>query len=222
MNKITRQGLEVASTGGAIALLVVALASTGCLATRGYVETQVTESETKTEERVEGIEAQVEENQTAIAQQGEQIEQQERRLDELSDTSREALARAIAAGKLAEGKLLYETVLTDNKVQFGLDAADLSEGAEAALDALAENLKQENADIYLEIQGHTDSTGAESYNLALGERRAEAVRLYLNSAHGIPLHRMSVISYGEERPIADNSTAEGRSRNRRVTVVVLK
>lgn len=204
-----------------VAVAVAVLAS-GCLATRSYVDTQVTESETKTEERVDGIETQVEENQTAIAEQGERIEHQERRIDEMSDTSREALARAIAAGKLAEGKLLYETVLTDNKVQFGLDAANLSAGAEAALDELAADLKQENANVYLEIQGHTDSTGAESYNLALGERRAEAVRLYLSAEHAIPLHRMSVISYGEERPIADNSTAEGRSQNRRVTVVVLK
>lgn len=200
----------------------IGLLGTGCLATRGYVEEQVTESEVKTEERVEEIESQVETNQTAIAEQGEQIERQERRIDEMSDTSREALARAISAGKLAEGKLLYETVLTDNKVQFGLDAASVSDGARAALDELAAGLKQENANVYLEIQGHTDSTGAESYNLDLGERRAEAVRTYLSMEHGIPLHRMSVISYGEERPIADNSTAEGRSQNRRVTVVVLK
>lgn len=198
------------------------LATTGCLATRGYVDDQVTESEVKTEDRVGEIETQVESNQSAIAEQGERIEEQERRLDEMSDTSREALARAIAAGKLAEGKLLYESVLTDDKVQFGVDAAALSDGAKAALDELAAGLKQENADVYLEIQGHTDSTGSESYNLELGERRAAAVRSYLSVEHGIPLHRMSVISYGDERPIADNSTTEGRAQNRRVTVVVLK
>ena len=203
-------------------LLAIALVTGGCLATRGYVGTQVTESETRTEERVEGVETQVEESQTLIEDQGEKLEQHEKRLDEMSDTSREALARAIAAGKLAEGKLLYETVLTDEEVQFGVDAAYLSEPAKAALSDLAAALKQENANIYLEIQGHTDSTGSAEYNLKLGERRAEAVRSHMNGDHQIPLHRMSVISYGEDRPIADNSTAVGRAQNRRVTLVVLK
>ena len=203
-------------------LLAVALLTGGCLATRGYVGTQVGESETRTEERVEGVETQVEENQTHIEDQGEKLEQHEKRLDEMSDTSREALARAIAAGKLAEGKLLYEAVLTDDEVQFGVSAAHLSEPAKAAVSDLAAALREENANIFLEIQGHTDSTGSGEYNLKLGERRAEAVRAHLNGDYQIPLHRMSVISYGEERPIADNSTAAGRAQNRRVTIVVLK
>lgn len=199
-----------------------ALLMTGCLATRGYVGTQITETETRVEERVEGVEAQVEENQTQIAEQGERLEVQEKRLEEMSDTAREALGRAIAAGKLAEGKLIHETVLTDEKVQFGVDVANLSELARTAITDLAGKLKAENANIYIEIQGHTDSTGSENYNLDLGERRAEAVRVALNGEHAIPLHRISVISYGESRPIADNSTLVGRSQNRRVTIVVLK
>ena len=191
-------------------------------ATRGYVDTHVSESEARTQERVEGVEGQVEENQTRIEEQGETLEVHEKRLDEMSDTSREALARAISAGKLAEGKLLYETVLTDDQVQFGVSDYDLGPEADAALTALAESLTTENANIFLEIQGHTDSTGSEEYNLRLGERRAMAVRSYLNANHQIPLHRMSVVSYGEGRPIADNSTAAGRAQNRRVTIVVLR
>lgn len=205
-----------------IGLLVVAVLSTGCLATRGYVDTNVEESETRTEERVEGVETQVEENQTRIAEHDETLDVHEKRLDEMTDTSREALARAIAAGKLAEGKIVYETVLTDEQVQFGVSAAKISDTAGVALDELASALRTENTGVYLEIQGHTDSTGSEDYNLKLGERRAAAVRGYLNGEHEIPLHRMSVISYGEGRPIADNSTAIGRSQNRRVTIVVLR
>lgn len=200
----------------------VALFSSGCLATRGYVGTQVTETETRIEERVEGVETQVEENQTEIAEQGERLEVQEKRLDEMSDTAREALGRAISAGKLAEGKLIHETVLTDEDVQFGVSSANLGDLARAALADLAAKLKAEDANVYLEIQGHTDSTGEAEYNHRLGERRAEAARATLNGEHGIPLHRISVISYGETRPIADNSTALGRSQNRRVTIVVLK
>ena len=173
--------------------------TTGCLATRGYVDTQMTDSQVRTDERVDGLETQVEENQTRIEEQAVQIEDHAKRLDEMSDTAREALGRAISAGKLAEGKQVH-----------------------AILDQLASALVEEDGNVYLEIQGHTDSTGSDAYNRMLGERRAEAVRAYLNGEHAIPLHRISVISYGESRPIADNSTADGRAQNRRVTVVVLK
>jgi outer membrane protein OmpA-like peptidoglycan-associated protein len=111
--------------------------------------------------------------------------------------------------------------LTDDKVKFGFDVAKLSPEAEAALDAFANQLVQEGRPVYIEIQGHTDSVGSEDYNLKLGEQRAEAVRRYLNQT-GIPLHRMSVISYGEASPVTDNKTREGRSQNRRVVLVVLK
>ena len=196
-------------------LTAVSLVTSGCLATRGYVDTQVTESDTRTVERVEGIETQVEVNQ-------ERLEEHNKRLDEMSDTSREALGRAIEAGMLAEGKLVYETVLTDDEIQFGFDKASLGEASESALLELASLLTEENTGVYLEIQGHTDSPGSESYNLTLGERRADAVRNYLNVEHQFPLHRMSIISYGESMPMAENSTAAGRTQNRRVTIVVLK
>ena len=71
------------------------------------------------------------------------------------------------------------------------------------LDNLAARLKSDNRNVFLEIEGHTDSSGPEGYNLVLGQRRAEAVRRYLNGNHSIPLHRMSVITYGESRPSAD-------------------
>ena len=196
-------------------LIAVSLVTSGCLATRGYVATQVTESDTRTVERVEGIETQVEVNQ-------ERLEEHNKRLDEMSDTSREALGRAIEAGMLAEGKLVYETVLTDDEIQFGFDKASLGEASESALLELASLLTEENTGVYLEIQGHTDSTGSESYNLTLGERRADAVRNYLNVEHQFPLRRMSIISYGESMPMAENSTVAGRTQNRRVTIVVLK
>jgi peptidoglycan-associated lipoprotein len=205
-----------------IVVATAALLAGGCLATRGYVESQVSESEVRTEERVEGLETQVEENQTQIAAQGEQIDDAVKRIDEMSDTAREALGRAIAAGKVAEGKLIYETVLTDEDVQFGVSKAALTDAAQARLAEIAAQLTEENTGVFLEIQGHTDSTGSEAYNLLLGERRAEAVRTYLSREHHLPLHRMSVISYGESRPIADNSTSAGRAQNRRVTIVVLK
>ncbi len=140
-----------------------------------------------------------------------------------SKTAQEALDRAIASGRLAEGKFVYEATLSDaTTIGFSLENNDLSKETMAALDAFASKLKEENKNVYIEIQGHTDTTGRPAYNLKLGEERAEAVRRYLNMKGGIALHRMSTISYGETVPVASNKTREGREQNRRVVLVVLK
>jgi outer membrane protein OmpA-like peptidoglycan-associated protein len=69
---------------------------------------------------------------------------------------------------------------------------------------------------------HTDNIGSEGYNLKLGHKRAEHAMRYLNMEQGIPLFRMNVISYGEYKPIGDNSTKAGRAENRRVTLVAMQ
>lgn len=142
------------------------------------------------------------------------------RVTEVEGTAGEALARANAAHKLAEGKFLYEVVLSDDSMKFPVDEDALSPEAEARLAELVQRLKAENRNVYLEIQGHTDATGDAEYNERLGEARAEAVRRFL-SRDGIALNRMATISYGEEAPVAPNDTAEGRAQNRRVAIVVL-
>ena len=194
---------------GALAL-IVALGATGC-ATKKYVRQETGAVGT----RVDEVSGQVEEAQT-------RLDTHDRQIGETSKTAQEALQRAIDAGKLAEGKLLYETVLTDDKVKFGFDTSDLSPEAKAAIDEFASQLKSQNAGVYIEIQGHTDSVGSEKYNEELGLLRAEAVRRYLSQQHQFPLHRINVISYGESSAVADNSTREGRSQNRRVALVVLR
>jgi outer membrane protein OmpA-like peptidoglycan-associated protein len=140
----------------------------------------------------------------------------------LSETAKDALARATKAGKLAEGTFVAEIVLTDEDVRFGFDKYEMSDEAKAALDAFAAKVIKQNKGVYVEIQGHTDNIGSESYNLKLGYKRAEQVMRYLATDKGFPLHRMNVTSYGEYKPIADNSTREGRAQNRRVALIVLK
>ena len=194
--------------------VALAIVAAGC-ASKKYVSTEVGDVETRMTERVDGVESQVEANQT-------RLDKHEKEIGEASQTAQEALDRALAAGKLAEGKFLYETLLTDENVRFEFNQADLTEPAMSELDTFAQQLATDNANVFIEIQGHTDSTGDEAYNIDLGERRAEATRRYLNMSHGVPLHRMSVISYGESAPIADNSTREGRSLNRRIALVVLQ
>ena len=72
----------------------------------------------------------------------------------------------------------------------------------------------------MEIQGHTDGRGSDTLNTRLGEARAEAVRLFANQ-HGVPLDRLSTISYGKADSVADNTTKAGRAQNRRVVLIVM-
>jgi len=141
-------------------------------------------------------------------------------VDAVEGTAKDALARAEAAGKLAEGKFLYSLVLQDDAVKFPLNRAELSPEAQSRLTSFAEKLKSENKNVYVEIQGHTDASGGEVYNEHLGEERAEAVRRFLNQ-QGVALNRMSTISYGEDSPAAPNDTRDGRAANRRVVLIVM-
>ena len=195
---------------------VLAVVTSGC-ATKKYVEGEVA----GVSQRVDGVQAQVEDAQTKLKDHDGRIAQNSTATAQASKTAQDALDRAVAAGKLAEGKFLYETVLSDDKVKFSFDKAELTDEARTAIDELAERLKADNRNVYVEIPGHTDNVGSEEYNLKLGEKRAEVVRRYL-AQKGFALHRISVISYGESEAVADNKTREGRSANRRVVIVVLQ
>ena len=197
-------------SGGALLLGIFGV--TGC-ATKQYVSEEVSKSSATSEKRINEVESQVEATQT-------RVKDHDSRIAELDKTTREALERAQAAGKLAEGKFVYSLVLSDDAVKFPVNKHELSQEAEDKLKDFAERLKGENKNVYLEIQGHTDSTGAKDYNLNLGEARAETVRRFLNK-QGIALNRMSTISYGQDEPVDSNKTKDGRAKNRRVVVVVL-
>ena len=194
------------------ALLLGSFGLTAC-ATKKYVGEEVGKSSAATEKRINDVESQVEATQTKVKAHDTQIA-------ELDKATRQALERAQEAGKLAEGKFVYSLVLSDDAAKFPVNKYELSDEAKQALNAFAERLKGENRNVYLEIQGHTDSTGSEDHNMKLGTERAESVRRYLNK-QGVALNRMSTISYGASEPVESNKTKEGRSKNRRVVVIVL-
>ncbi len=202
-------------------VLVVALGVSGC-ATKKFVQQEVANATKATDAKIGEVQKQVEANQMDVANLKKSDAAQTEQIGKLSDTAKEALARAQEAGKLAKGKILYEVTLTDEAVKFGFDQKMLSAESKAALDAFAARLKTENKGVYVEVQGHTDSVGSEQYNLSLGQARADAALHYLAMHGGLPLHRMNAISYGEYKPVADNKTADGRAKNRRVTLVVLE
>jgi peptidoglycan-associated lipoprotein len=195
---------------GALLLGIVGLG--GC-ATKRFVGEEVSKSSAASEKRISEVQTQVEAAQS-------RVREHDTHLAELDKSTRDALERAEAAGKLAEGKFVYSLVLSDDAVKFPVNHHELSKDAQAKLMEFAEKLKGENKNVYLEIQGHTDASGDKEYNYKLGEERAEAVRRYL-SKQGIALNRMSTISYGEEDPVAKNTSRKGRAQNRRVVVIVL-
>jgi OOP family OmpA-OmpF porin len=103
-------------------------------------------------------------------------------------------------------------------VQFALESATLSDAAMGTLRNIAGQLQQGD---FLEIQGYTDTTGSTDYNLTLSQRRAESVQRYLVSQN-VPLFRTEIVGLGVASPVADNGTREGRERNRRVEVRLLR
>ncbi len=106
----------------------------------------------------------------------------------------------------------------DSGILFGFDSSELTYASKTNIAELAETLKKYE-DTEILIEGHTDSKGSESYNQELSERRAGSVAGELRSL-GVVASRISEVGYGEEMPIADNSTEEGRSQNRRVEVAI--
>ncbi len=105
-----------------------------------------------------------------------------------------------------------------NAVLFGFDQSSLSSQAESTLNDLITILNK-YPDTDLEIQGHTDNTGTESYNMGLSQRRAQAVANYLTS-HNISPGRVKTVGFGETAPKYSNDTESGRSQNRRVNFLI--
>ena len=182
--------------------MVLAAASLGGCATKKFVREQAA----IVGQRVDTVSSRVDATDTHVAA--------------VEGTAKDALDRATAAGKLAEGKFVFSEVLSDDSMKFKTAKADLSPEAQARLDAFIEKLKTDNRNVYVEVQGHTDATGAKDFNYKLGEERAEAVRRYLNQ-HGVALNRISTISYGPDAPVAPNNDKVGRQANRRVVLIVL-
>ncbi len=160
--------------------------------------------------------------QELLDDQGARLSKTELESGKLSASAAEALERAMAAGRLAEGKLIHETTFSEEVAMFGFQDAKLNDGARQRLADFANRLKAENKGVFIEIQGHTDDVGPAAVNMDLSLARARSVRDYLHQEAGIPLHRLAVAPYGETRPVADNKTREGRLKNRRVVLVVLK
>jgi outer membrane protein OmpA-like peptidoglycan-associated protein len=128
---------------------------------------------------------------------------------------------AVAADIAATRKLIYEVTLSEDQGNFRFGGADLPDEAKARLDQMIGQLKSDTKNVFIEIEGHTDNVGSTNLNEQLGLERAESVKRYLYEQHQVPLHKINVISYGEDKPAAPNKTRDGRAQNRRVVIKVL-
>jgi outer membrane protein OmpA-like peptidoglycan-associated protein len=105
-------------------------------------------------------------------------------------------------------------------VKFEFDSDRLTAPAKEILNEVAGTL-QAYPDVSVELEGHTDNIGSDTYNLGLSERRSNAVKVYL-SGRGVEAKRMTPVGYGESRPIDSNETEPGRENNRRVELKVIE
>lgn len=207
---------HLAIVAGSVALALVA--STGCVTKKTFRK-----NVEETNSRVASVESGVEANEKRVSDLKADTDV---RIQRAQETGVQAMSKAETAQSTADqalrGKLLWTVTLSDDRVKFPFNAAKLPSEATAALDDLASKVKGYGKALYLEIEGHTDSAGPDAYNYELGEKRAQAVRNYLNEHGQIPLHAMNVISFGETKPVVENTSRDNRSQNRRVVIRVLE
>lgn len=221
----------------AIPIAVLAVGGSTACATKKFVRTSVGQ----VNDKVDSLGRSVEETQ-------ERTRQNEGRIAEVDSKAQAADSKAAAAGQAAQAaqnsanqaasaasqanskadaidratkRIVFEVVLSEDQGNFAFGKTALPDDAKAKLDQMITQIKADPKGAYFEIEGHTDNVGDKVYNEKLGMERAEAVKRYLYEQHNIPLHKMNVISYGEDKPVAPNKDKAGRSQNRRVVIKVL-
>ena len=167
-------------------------------------------------------EAVLQDRERAIAearQEAEQAQAEAERLRQNAEESQQALKDAQSQlADLQPQQTERGIVLTLGEVLFPFDSADLQAGDRRSLDRLAQFL-QAHPEQNILIEGHTDSVGDAAYNAQLSEQRANAVYQALTQ-RGVDPARIRMVGLGEDFPVADNGTREGRAENRRVEVII--
>jgi len=214
-----------------IAVGVLGLAAGGAACSSSTLNTRVDQLTTKVDSMSQSLEQtqdRVRQDETKIAGNTQKADAAQQTADRAQQSATQAATAATSASTSAQAatsavdalgrKLMYTVVLNDDASGFAFDKAVLPDEAKAKLDDIAHRLTDGSKNGYLDIEGFTDSTGSASVNDTLGLARARAVMRYLNDHDQVPLWRMSVISYGEDHPVAPNTTTKGRAENRRVEV----
>jgi peptidoglycan-associated lipoprotein len=218
----------------AIPIAVLAIGGSTACATKKFVRTSVGEVNEKVDSQGRAIEETQErtrKNEGRIGEVDQKAAAAAQSAQAANDAASAANANATRVGDEANGKfdaidkaskrLVYEVVLSEDQGNFKFGQTKLPDEAKAKIDEMVAQMKQDPKNIYLEIEGHTDNVGDKKTNERIGLERADAVKRYLYEQYQIPLHKMNVISYGKDKPVAPNKTKEGRAQNRRVVIKVL-
>ena len=218
----------------AVPLTILIIGGTTACASKKFVRTSVGEVNTKvdslgrsveeTQERTrqnEGRITEVDSKAQAAAQAAQQANQAAAAAQTAANTVGTRADAKFEAIDKANARLVFEVVLSEDQGNFKFGQTQLPDEAKARLDQMVQQLKQDAKNVFIEIEGHTDNVGDTLTNERIGMERAEAVQRYLYEQYQIPLHKMNIISYGEDKPAAPNNTRDGRAQNRRVVIKVL-
>lgn len=214
----------------AASILVLSVAVAPACATKKFVRGQVGEVNTK----VDTLSGSLEETQERTRKNEERIGAVDQKAEAAGKSAADARSAADAAAMSAKEvgsrveavdkynrRLVYEVTLSEDQGNFRFGRTELPDEAKARLDEVITQLKADPKGIFIEVEGHTDNVGPKEINDRIGLERAEAVKRYIYESHQVPLHKINVISYGEDKPVAPNNSRDGRAQNRRVVIKVL-
>jgi peptidoglycan-associated lipoprotein len=227
-----------------VMVVAIAAAGTTACATKGLVRTEVGKVSTKVDTLSQALEATQErsrQNEATIKAVDAKAEGAQSAAVDAQRSATAADAKAVAAAStaqvagdaakmaadkanavdLASKRIMYTVVLSEDEGGFKFNTAALPKEAKARIDEMIAGIKADPKGAHFEIEGHTDNVGTKGVNERIGVERAETVKRYLYEQHQIPLHRINVISYGQAKPVAPNTTKAGRAQNRRIVIRVL-
>jgi outer membrane protein OmpA-like peptidoglycan-associated protein len=212
------------------AITVVAIGGSTACATKKFVRTSVGDVNTK----VDSLGRSVEETQERTRQNEGRITEVDAKAQAATQSAQQANEKAAAAQMAANEvgtrtealdkatrRLVFEVVISADQGNFKFGQTQLPDEARQKIDEMVQQLQQDPKNVFIEIEGHTDNVGDKLVNEKIGLERAAAVQRYLYEQYQIPLHKINVISYGEDKPVAPNQTRDGRAQNRRVVIKVL-
>jgi OOP family OmpA-OmpF porin len=221
---------------GAVVLLIVG--SAGCLATHKYVQEQAIAPEnekiqtvdkkvdtkaSELDQRITDVDHRSEQNYSAATAKAEAADQDAQKANQAAQgaqqTADKGVNLATQTAKDLDNVDNYQPVKTAS-VLFDFNKWNLTDDGKQALGDITQSVTSMKH-FAIEVEGFTDTVGSKQYNIELSRRRAEAVVRYLTEDGHVPLVRIHVIGLGEDQPVGDNHTRDGRKQNRRVEVRIM-